>query len=140
MKLRLLLIITTALSLSACDINESMRSNAKDSSTSDARAIAAKSGCMGCHTAANSVYGPAWLLISKRYQGIPNAHEQLVANIRTGSAGRWDQVTGGRRMPPQRGSINDEDLNIVVDYIIALTAPKAATTPAKIETVIEVEQ
>jgi len=138
MKPRLLIIIT-ALLLSACDINESMRSNAADGSTSDARAIAAKSGCMGCHTASNSVYGPAWKLVSKRYQGVPNAHELLTTTIRSGSAGRWDQVTGGKRMPPQQGSINDEELKIVVDYIMALSRPKpAATTPT--ETTIKQEE
>ncbi len=129
-----LLIITTALLLSACDINESMRSNATDSSTSDARVIAAKSGCMGCHAVSNSVYGPAWKLVSKRYQGVPDAHAQLTATIRSGSAGRWDQITGGKRMPPQQGSINDEDLKIVVDYIIALNTPKATAVPAETAT------
>jgi len=138
MKFRLL-IITTLLLLSACDINESMRSNATDGSTSDARAIAAKSGCMGCHTKSNSVYGPAWKLVSERYQTVPNARARLIANIRSGSAGRWDQVTGGKRMPPQRGTINDEELEIVVDYIIALAAPKPVTTPAETESVIRQE-
>ncbi|MCF6324618.1 MAG: c-type cytochrome [Gammaproteobacteria bacterium] len=129
-----LLIITTALLLSACDINESMRTNAADSSTSDARVIAAKSGCMGCHAVSNSVYGPAWKLVSKRYQGVPDAHAQLTAVIRSGSAGRWDQITGGKRMPPQQGSINDEDLKVVVDYIIALNIPKQATASTQTAT------
>jgi len=127
-----LLIIVSALLLSACDINESMRSNAADSSTSEARVIAAKSGCMGCHD------GPAWKLVSKRYQGVPDAHAQLTAIIRSGSAGRWDQITGGKRMPPQQGSINDEDLKVVVDYIITLNAAKPLTTP--IETTIKPDE
>ena len=140
MKFRLL-IIPTLLLLGACDINESMRSNASDGSTSDARAIAAKSGCMGCHTVSNSVYGPAWKLVSERYQGVPNARELLIANIRSGSAGQWDQVTGGKRMPPQQGSINDEDLEVLVDYIIALNAPKPKpiALPAETETTIKQE-
>ncbi|MBL1261708.1 MAG: c-type cytochrome [Thiotrichaceae bacterium] len=133
-----LLIIVSALLLSACDINESMRSNAADSSTSEARVIAAKSGCMGCHAVSNSVYGPAWKLVSKRYQGVPDAHAQLTAIIRSGSAGRWDQITGGKRMPPQQGSINDEDLKVVVDYIITLNAAKPLTTP--IETTIKPDE
>jgi len=132
-----LLIITTLLLLSACDINESMRSSAKDGNTSDARVIAAKSGCMGCHTVSNSVYGPAWKLVSKRYQGAPGAREQLINHIRTGSAGRWDQVTGGKRMPPQQGSINDDELSTVVDYILSLAAPAPASTQTKTETAVK---
>ncbi len=42
-----LFFVTGLLLLSACDINESMRSNAKDGTTSDARVFAEKSGCMG---------------------------------------------------------------------------------------------
>jgi len=132
-----LLITSSLLLLSACDINESMRSNAADESTSEARAIAAKSGCMGCHTTSNSVYGPAWKLVSERYQGVPNARELLIANIRSGSAGQWDQVTGGKRMPPQQGSINAEELGIIVDYIIALAAPKPTAVPAETTTTIQ---
>ncbi len=123
---RYFFILPILLLLSACDINESMRSNAKDGSHSDARAIAAKSGCMGCHTVSNSVYGPAWKLVSERYQGVPNAREILTENIRNGSAGRWDHVTGGRRMPPQQGSINDEELVVLIDYVLALAAPAPA--------------
>ncbi len=133
------LFIVTLLLLSACDIDGSMRANSKDGSAVDARVIAAKSGCMGCHAVSNSVYGPAWKLVSERYLEVPDAKEQLIYHIRTGSAGRWDHVTGGRRMPPQKGVISDAELEIVVDYIMALAAPEPAQAAATVESEPPVE-
>ncbi len=119
MKFLLSMILGAAL-LSGCDINETMRAKAKDSKTADARALAAKGGCMGCHAVFNTVYGPAWQLVSERYQGMPQARDMLMERINKGSYGRWDQITEGKRMPPQKGALNDEELGKVVDYILSL--------------------
>ncbi len=75
---------------------------------------------MGCHATSNSVYGPAWKLVSKRYQGMPKARSILIERIKNGSYGRWDHITDGKRMPPQKGALNNEELGIVVDYILSL--------------------
>lgn len=111
--------------LSGCDINESMRSQAQDGATAEARAVVAKAGCMGCHAVSNSVYGPAWKLVSEKYQGTPNAHETLAAHINDGSYGRWDHITGGKRMPPQKGALDETEMTIVIDYILSLSAPSS---------------
>lgn len=86
---------------------------------------------MGCHTVYNSVYGPAWKMVSERYQGVPDAQARLVKHINEGSAGRWDHITGGKRMPPQEGALNDAELKVVIDYILALATPEppTGTTP-----------
>lgn len=128
MKLYLSAIMTLAL-LGGCDINESMRAKAKDGKTGTARALAAKAGCMGCHAAFNTVYGPAWQLVGERYQGMPNARAMLMERINKGSYGRWDHVTEGKRMPPQKGALDDEELGVVVDYILSLAKGKATPPP-----------
>lgn len=115
-----LFFIMSLVLLSGCDINESMRAKAKDGTTANAREIAANGGCMGCHATSNSVYGPAWKLVSKHYQGMPEARSILIERIKNGSYGRWDHITDGKRMPPQKGVLNDEELGIVVDYILSL--------------------
>jgi len=117
-----LLIGVVLLLLSGCDVNESMRSKAKDGATADARALAAKGGCMGCHTVSNSIYGPAWKMVSKHYQDVPEARATLIEHINSGSHGRWDHITGGKRTPPQKGALNDEELALVVDYILGLAS------------------
>ncbi len=106
--------------LGACDINESMRAKGKDEAAGQARALAAKGGCMGCHAVATTVYGPAWQMVSEHYQGVPDARERLIESIEKGSYGRWDHVTLGKRMPAQAGMLEPDELAIVVDYILAL--------------------
>ncbi len=126
---RYLTIVITLMLLGGCDINESMRAKAKDGKTGNARALAAKGGCMGCHAAFNSVYGPAWQLVGERYNGMPGAREMLMERIEKGSYGRWDHVTEGKRMPPQKGALDNEELGIVVDYILSLAKGSAAKAP-----------
>ncbi len=112
--------------LAGCDIDESMRAKARDGKAGNARALAAKGGCMGCHAVFNTVYGPAWQLVSERYQGMPQARSMLMERINQGSYGRWERITEGKRMPPQKGALNDEELGVVVDYILSLASEQGA--------------
>lgn len=111
-----ILLLTTA-----CDINESMRAKSKDQTSADARALATKNGCLGCHAVNNTVMGPAWRLVSKRYKNMPGAKESLINSVINGSQHKWTELTGGEVMPPQNGAPHEEVVKIV-DYILGLDA------------------
>ncbi len=106
--------------LVGCDVSETSTTQIAGSATTNPRTIAIKGGCMGCHAISNSVYGPAWKLVSKRYQGLPDARATLIENIKNGSYGRWMKITRGKRMPPQEGALSDEEFGIIVDFILTL--------------------
>ena len=117
-------ILIVALGLSACDINESMRSKSGNQSGADVRLLAAKNGCMGCHAVKTSVMGPAWELVAERYQDLPGAKSLLMASVVNGSNTNWVEQTGGRAMPAHP-DISQGELEQIIDYILTLKQQKA---------------
>ena len=58
-------------------------------------AIAAQSGCTGCHAIDVKVVGPAWADVAARYRDDPEAPQKLAEAIKNGGAGNWTEQTGG---------------------------------------------
>ncbi len=120
--LRLLLLVSILFTLSACDINESMRAKSPDQSSADVRVLAAKNGCMGCHAVNTTVMGPAWNLVAKRYKDLPGARGLLIDAVVNGGSGNWSELTGGKVMPPHK-EIPHSDISTIIEYILNLDAP-----------------
>lgn len=76
--------------------------------------ILQKNACLACHQIDNKVVGPAYKEVSEKYQGDPANAELLAKHIKEGSQGVWGAIP----MPPNAG-ITDEDLTIVVDWLMA---------------------
>jgi len=125
---RLLLLIIPIVLLSACDINESMRSKSADQSSADVRVLAAKNGCMGCHAVNTTVMGPAWNLVAKRYKDLPGSRALLIGAVINGGSGNWTELTGGKIMPAHKDA-PQEEIAKIVDYILGLNT--ITQTPVK---------
>jgi cytochrome c len=54
--------------------------------------LARKNDCLGCHTVATKLVGPAFKDIAAKYAEQSNATEQLVESIRKGSVGKWGEL------------------------------------------------
>lgn len=76
--------------------------------------ILQKNACLACHQIDNKVVGPAYKEVAEKYQGDPANAELLAKHIKEGSQGVWGAIP----MPPNAG-ITDEDLTIVVDWLMA---------------------
>lgn len=111
-----------AMLLAACDagVNPTIK---KISTSRDAAAvveIARLNGCLNCHRVTSSIIGPAWDLVSARYKDAPDAREFLIAKVKKGGNGNWNNITGGAKMPPHENRVTDEHLGRIVDFILAL--------------------
>ena len=66
------------------------------SSARDAPSLLARNGCLGCHSLAQKVVGPAYKDVATKYRADPLAQDKLEASIRAGGSGKW----GTTAMPP----------------------------------------
>ena len=55
-------------------------------------ALARKNDCLGCHAVAVKLVGPAFKDVAAKYAGQGDALELLVASVRNGSVGKWDEL------------------------------------------------
>ncbi len=81
--------------------------------------LAKKSGCFACHAIDKKVVGPSWGDVSKRYKG-QDVRGDLIAKVKIGGKGNWTEVTKGVPMPPYSPRVKDEDIETLVDFILAL--------------------
>jgi len=119
--IKLISIPAILIMFSGCDINEDMRSLSSNQGAANARAIAANNGCMGCHAVSNLIVGPGWKKVSQFYLDNPNARNILINKIKAGGKGTWNHETGGESMPGYEGKMAEEDIAVVVDYILSLS-------------------
>lgn len=70
--------------------------------------------CLACHQVDNKVVGPAYKDIAEKYKDDAANAELLANHIKNGSSGVWGSIP----MPPNAG-ISDEDITIVVDWLMA---------------------
>lgn len=119
-KSRLIIVLVTLLLLSACDPSADFKNAAKNDPAIHARVLAADNGCMGCHAVGVTVVGPAWKLVAKRYINNPDAKAFLIEKIKNGGKGNWNKVTGGEKMPAHKERVSENDISLMVDYILAL--------------------
>ena len=82
--------------------------------------LAKKSGCFACHSLEKKVVGPAWRDVSKRYKEDAAARDTLITKVKKGGKGNWTEVTGGTPMPPYSPRVSDENIEKLVDFILAM--------------------
>ncbi len=75
--------------------------------------LAKKNGCAVCHKIDSKSVGPAWMEVSKKYQGDKKAAAMLAEKIKKGGGGVW-----GGNMPAQKAS--DADIKELVKFILGL--------------------
>jgi len=82
-----------------------------------AHALLDRAGCMACHTIdAKGVVGPSFKEIALKNRRKPDAHAEVVKNIRQGVTGAY----GSRPMPPiSKRTISDADLSDIVEWILS---------------------
>lgn len=83
-------------------------------------ALAQNSGCSGCHAIDAKIVGPAWLDIAARYRDDDQAREKLIEAVKNGGAGNWVDQTGGIPMPANSPAVSQEEIESLVDFILAL--------------------
>lgn len=85
-------------------------------SGADGRALAQKSGCFTCHMIDKKLVGPAWNDVAAKYRGQKDAEAKLEAKVAKGGSGVWGTVP----MPPNTPRVNENDIKILVHYILSL--------------------
>jgi S-disulfanyl-L-cysteine oxidoreductase SoxD len=80
--------------------------------------LAESAGCLGCHAVATHVVGPSYAEIADKYRG-KDVVTQLYAKVRQGGQGVWGDVA----MPAQE-EIKDDDLKVVINWILATPSSK----------------
>lgn len=86
----------------------------------DPLAIARTSGCLACHSVKKKVVGPAWRDVAKRYANDSGAKAKLIEKVKKGGTGNWKEVTGGASMPPYSPRVSDQNIEMLIDFIMAL--------------------
>ena len=76
--------------------------------------LARSNGCTACHSLDQKIVGPAFHEVAAKYRKVDGALDALTHKVRAGGAGVWGSIP----MPPQ-GLPNDEDLKIIVTWILA---------------------
>jgi len=96
-------------------------------------ALARSAGCLTCHSVEPGgkgpdglpPIGPPWRDVSARYQGKPEAAEQLTRTVMTGSnpySSHWKGKVSGLAMPPNEVAIKEDDARRLVRWILSLEA------------------
>lgn len=80
-----------------------------------AMALAQKNGCLACHGLDSKMVGPSWRDVGKKYAGVADAEEKLVAKVRKGGKGVWGEVP----MPPNV-TVKEADVRTLVQYVLTL--------------------
>jgi cytochrome c len=82
--------------------------------------LAAKNGCMACHSVDKTVFGPAFKDVARKYKGDKDALAKLAAKVKGGGSGVW----GDRTMPPQQAP--EADVTTIVSWVMAMPSSSAA--------------
>lgn len=117
---RLIPVLLVTLIITACDMGSSMREASKNNPLANARVLAADNECLSCHSVGVTVVGPAWKLVAKKYKDQPGAKAFLIDKIKSGGKGNWNEMTGNQTMPGFKDRLSDEEVGVLVDYILAL--------------------
>jgi cytochrome c len=74
--------------------------------------LAAKSGCLACHSVDKKVIGPAFKDVANKYKASDEA--MLIAKVKAGGKGVWGPIP----MPPN-AAVKDEDIKTLVNWILS---------------------
>ena len=55
--------------------------------------LADRSRCLTCHDVDETVRGPAWRDVAKRYRGRPEVEDALVTKVHDGGGGAWGKFS-----------------------------------------------
>ncbi|MGE4159072.1 MAG: c-type cytochrome [Planctomycetota bacterium] len=80
-----------------------------------AREILTKNACTACHNEETKIVGPAYKDVAAKYKDDPEAAKKLFDKVRAGGQGTWGEVP----MPPQT-TISDDELKLVVNFILSI--------------------
>lgn len=77
--------------------------------------LADASRCLVCHDVEQTVRGPAWRDVAKRYRGKPEMEEILVKKVYDGGGGVWgdDAMSANKRA-------GIENIKVLVRWILTL--------------------
>ena len=81
--------------------------------------LARTNGCYECHGASRNRIGPSFESIAKRYAADERGRANLFSVIKNGGKGNWTEVTKGVPMPPYSGSLSNEDIRGLVDWVLS---------------------
>lgn len=76
-----------------------------------------KAKCGACHAINKKVIGPAWMEVSRKYKGDPEAVNKIVMSIVNGGAFGWKS---GTTMPPRGLGANDDEIQKLAAFIAGL--------------------
>ena len=80
------------------------------------QALAQKNGCLACHSMDKKVLGPAFKDVAAKYKGDKTAEAKMVAKVKAGGSGVW----GPMPMPANSPQVKDEDIKLIVQWILAI--------------------
>lgn len=77
--------------------------------------LADQSRCLTCHDVNETVRGPAWRDVAKRYRGQPEVEERLIMKVYEGGGGAWgnDHMSSNKRA-------GMDNIRTLVRWILAL--------------------
>lgn len=77
--------------------------------------LAERSRCFTCHDVDETVRGPAWRDVARRYRGDPGAEDRLVRKVYEGGGGVWgdDYMSANKR-------VGEENIRVLVRWLLAL--------------------
>ena len=81
----------------------------------DPHALMTSKGCVACHKVDAKLVGPSYQEVAKKYTGQKDAKAYLTKKILEGGSGVWGPVA----MTPNKGRISDEEVGVMVDWILA---------------------
>ena len=79
-----------------------------------AKALAAKSACLACHTADKKLVGPSYKDVAAKHKGQADALNKVAARIKSGGSGMYGPVP----MPPQP-NLKPEELKLLAAWVLA---------------------
>ncbi|MCU0775840.1 MAG: c-type cytochrome [Ideonella sp.] len=92
--------------------------------------LAARGGCLACHSIESGRRGPAgldpiapaWQDVAARYRGDPQAAQRLVQAVLQGTradGAHWSGEVSGMAMPPSAPALGEGDVRRLIAWILA---------------------
>jgi len=108
--------------LASADTAEQANNEAQDvaATVTEMPALALQNGCIGCHAIDSKRVGPAWSDVAERYRDDSEGRQKLIDAVKNGGAGNWVDQTGGIPMPANFPQVSQDDIETLVDFILAL--------------------
>ncbi len=103
MKVRYLVAMAAALSISATAF------------ANDGEDAFKKSGCTTCHSVTAKALGPSMKSVADKYRGDAEAQAKLEKKVRNGGSGSF----GGMPMPATAKSVSDESIKSIVSWALS---------------------